>query len=80
MKKQIMTWMRILLLVLAGCADEKNNHLLAGAEACMETCPDSARRLLSQVDSVLTHEQQARYACCGHRHSTNVIFLSGTIR
>lgn len=62
MKERIMTWMGLLLMVLAGCVDDRNDHLLAGAEACMETRADSARWLLQQMDSVLTDKQQARYA------------------
>lgn len=62
MKKLIFAWISILLMGLAGCGDDWNDRLLAGAEACMETRSDSARWLLQQVDSTMTREQQARYA------------------
>lgn len=62
MKKYAMTWIALLLMVLVGCDDDRNKHLLADAEACMETRADSARWLLQQVDSAMTDEQQARYA------------------
>jgi len=62
MKKLIFAWISILLMGLAGCGDDWNDRLLAGAEACMETRADSARWLLQQVDSTMTREQQARYA------------------
>ena len=51
-----------MLMALLGCSDEQNERLLTRAEAYMETRADSARWLLQQVDSVLTDEQQARYA------------------
>lgn len=54
--------MSLLLMVLVGCGDDRNERLLAGAEACMEMRADSARRLLQQVDSVLPERQQAHYA------------------
>lgn len=57
-----MTWMCLLLTGLVGCRDDRNDRLLADAEACMETRADSARWLLQQTDSILTDEQQARYA------------------
>ena len=62
MKKLIFAWISILLMGLAGCGDDWNDRLLAGAEACMEKRADSARWLLQQVDSTMTREQQARYA------------------
>ena len=49
-------------MVFVGCSDNRNEQLLTRAEAYMETRADSARWLLQQVDSVLTDEQQARYA------------------
>ena len=62
MKKLIFAWISILLMGLAGCGDDWNDRLLAGAEACMEARADSARWLLQQVDSTMTREQQACYA------------------
>lgn len=62
MKKLIFAWMSILLMVLAGCGKDRNDRLLADAEACMETRADSARWLLQQMDSTMTREQQAHYA------------------
>lgn len=62
MKKHVITWIGLMLMVLLGCSDEQNERLLTRAEAYMETRADSARWLLQQVDSVLTDEQQARYA------------------
>lgn len=49
-------------MVLVGCTTDRNDRLLAQADACMETQADSARGLLAQMDSVLTERQQARYA------------------
>ena len=57
-----MTWMCLLLMVSVGCSDDRNELLLVGAEACMETRADSARWLLQQVDSTMSNRQQARYA------------------
>lgn len=62
MKKLIIAWGYILLLVLMGCGSDKNNSLLATAEACMETQADSVRILLQQMHPVMTKSQQARYA------------------
>lgn len=54
--------MCILLMMGIGCDGERNDTLMAYAEAYMETRADSARWLLQQVDTVLTEKQQARYA------------------
>lgn len=62
MDNRIMMWMGMLLMVLAGCGGNRNDRLLESAETCMEARADSARWLLQQVDSALTHEQRARYA------------------
>lgn len=52
----------ILLIVLVGCQNDRDDRLMDGAEACMETRADSAGWLLQQVDSTLSDRQQARYA------------------
>lgn len=57
-----MTWGSFLLMGLVGCVDDRNNRLLADAEACMEIRADSAQWLLQQMDSIMTEEQQARYS------------------
>lgn len=62
MKPQKNIWISLLLMVLAGCTTDRNDRLLAQADACMETQADSARGLLAQMDTVLTERQQARYA------------------
>lgn len=63
-----MKQMRYLLLlagmILHSCRPDVGDSLLDRAEGCLETCADSTRQLLQQMNGIedLPQEQQARYA------------------
>ena len=63
-----MKQMRYLLLlvgmILHSCRSDVGDSWLDRAEGCLETCADSTRQLLLQMNGMedLTQEQQARYA------------------
>lgn len=62
MRKELWILLLLGMVCLSSCNYSRNNRLLDCAEVCMKTNADSARYLLMQLDSVLTEEQQARYA------------------